>query len=55
MYSPTALPCAEFFEDDEDPKHDTDFDPDMLTDDGWYTICCVVMRLTFNLKTKAAD
>jgi len=34
MYSHTALPCAEFFEDDEDTKHDTDFDPDMLTDDG---------------------
>jgi len=33
-YSLTALPCAEFFEDDEDTKHDTDFDPAMLTDDG---------------------
>jgi hypothetical protein len=50
-----ALPCAECFENDEDTKHDTDFDPDMLTDEGWYTICCVVMRLTFILKTKAAD
>jgi len=33
-YSHTALPCAELFEDDEDTEHDTDFDPDMLTDDG---------------------
>jgi hypothetical protein len=33
-YSHTALPCAEFFEDDGDTEHDTDFDPDMLTDDG---------------------
>jgi hypothetical protein len=54
-YSHTALPCAEFFEADEDTEHDTDFDPDMLTGDGYYTICCVVMRLTFILKTKAAE
>jgi hypothetical protein len=33
-YSHTALPCAEYFEDDEDTEHDTDFDPDMLTDEG---------------------
>jgi len=33
-YSHTPLPCAEFFEDDEDTEHETDFDPDMLTDDG---------------------
>jgi hypothetical protein len=33
-YSHTALPCAEFFEVDEDTEHDTDCDPDMLTDDG---------------------
>jgi len=32
-YSHTALPCAEFF-DDEETEHDTDFDPDMLTDEG---------------------
>jgi hypothetical protein len=32
--SHTALPCVEFFEDDEDTELDTDFDPDMLTDDG---------------------
>jgi len=54
-YSHTALPCAELFEDDEDTEHDTDFDPHMLTADGYYTICGVVMRLTFILKTKAAD
>jgi len=33
-YLHTALPCAEFFEDDEDTAHDTNFDPDMLTDEG---------------------
>jgi len=33
-YSHTALPCAEFFKDDEDTEHKSDFDPDMLTDDG---------------------
>jgi hypothetical protein len=33
-YSHTALPCAEYFKDDEDTKHDTDFDSDMLTDEG---------------------
>ena len=33
-YSHTALPCAEFFADDKDTEDDTDFDPDMLTDDG---------------------
>jgi len=33
-YSHTAFPCAEDFKDDEDTEHDTDFDPDMLTDDG---------------------
>jgi len=32
-YSHTALPCAEFFDDDE-TEHNTDFDPDMLTDEG---------------------
>ena len=30
----TPLPCAECFEDDEDTEQDTDFDPDMLTDEG---------------------
>jgi len=38
-YSHTALLWAEFFDDDEDTQHDTDFDPDMLTDEGQYTIC----------------
>jgi hypothetical protein len=33
-YSDTALPWAEFFEDDEDTELATDFDPDMLTDHG---------------------
>jgi hypothetical protein len=33
-YSHTALPCPEYFEDDEDTEHDIDFDPDMLTDEG---------------------
>jgi hypothetical protein len=54
-YSYTALPGAEFFKDDEDTKLDTNFDTDMLTEDGLYTICCVVMWLTFTLKSKAAD
>jgi hypothetical protein len=34
MYSHTALPCADSFEDEEDTEHDIDFDSDMLTDDG---------------------
>jgi len=33
-YSHKALPWAEDFEDDEDTEHNTDFDPDMLTDEG---------------------
>jgi len=33
IYSHTALPCAEYFEDDENTEHDTDSDPDMLTDE----------------------
>jgi len=32
-YSNAALPCTESF-DDEETEHDTDFDPDMLTDEG---------------------
>jgi len=32
-HSHTALPWVEFF-DDEATEHDTDFDPDMLTDEG---------------------
>jgi hypothetical protein len=34
MYSHTACPSAEFFEDDKNTEHDTDFDPDRLTDEG---------------------
>jgi len=33
-YSHTALPCTELFDDEVDTQHDTDFDPDMLTDEG---------------------
>jgi hypothetical protein len=33
-YSHTAFPSAEFFHDNKDTEHDTDFDPEMLTDDG---------------------
>jgi len=33
-YFHTALPCADFFDDNEDTQHNTDFDPDMLTDGG---------------------
>jgi len=39
-YSPTSLPCAEFFTLDasaQDSQNDTDFDPDMLTDEGTAT------------------
>ena len=40
---------------DKETVHDPDFDPDMLTDDGSYTLCGVVMQLTMILKTRAAD
>jgi hypothetical protein len=33
VYLHTAFPGAEFFQDDEDTEHDTDFDPDMMSDD----------------------
>jgi len=39
-YSPTSPPCAEFFTLDasaQDSQHNTDFDPDMLTDEGTST------------------
>jgi len=39
-YSHTSLPCAEFLTLDasaQDSHHDTDFDPDMLTDEGTST------------------
>jgi hypothetical protein len=54
-YSDIALPCVESFEDDEATKYATEFDPDMRTDEGWYTLCGVVMQLTFILKTRSAD
>jgi hypothetical protein len=38
-YSHTALPCAEFFDNDEITQHDPDFDSDMVTDERYYTIC----------------
>jgi len=53
-YPHTALRSEEFFEDDEYTEHDSDCVPDIVTDDGFYTICCVVMWLTLILKTKAA-
>jgi len=60
-YAQTSLPCAESFTLDtstQDSEHDTDFNPDMLPDKGTstglYTIWCVVMQLTFSLKTRAA-
>jgi hypothetical protein len=40
MYSHTSLPCAESFTLDaaaQESKHDTDFDPDMLPDEGTST------------------
>jgi hypothetical protein len=33
-YLHTALTCAEYFKDNEGTENDTDFDPDMLTDEG---------------------
>ena len=60
-YSHTSLPCAQSFTHDasaQESEHDTDFDPDMLPDEGtstgYFTLCCLVMQLTFILKTKAA-
>jgi hypothetical protein len=54
-YSDIVVLCVESFEDDEATEHATEFDPDMLTDEGWYTLCGVVMQLTFILKTRSAD
>jgi hypothetical protein len=34
MYSHSALPWGKCFNHDEDTEHNTDFDPDMLTDEG---------------------
>jgi hypothetical protein len=33
-YSHAANPCPEVFDDDEEKEHDSDFAPDMLTDEG---------------------
>jgi hypothetical protein len=61
-YFHSSLPCAESFTlnaSAQDSKNNTGFDPDMLTDEeratGYYTICCVVMQLTFKLKATAAN
>jgi len=40
VYTPTSLPCAESFTIDrsaQDSVHDTDYDPDMLPDEGTST------------------
>jgi len=40
VYSHTALPSAQFFNLDayaQDSQHDTDYNPDMLTDEGTST------------------
>jgi hypothetical protein len=34
IYSHPAVAWAEYLDDDEDTQHETDFDPDMLTDEG---------------------
>jgi len=61
VYSHSSLPCAESFtlnRSAQDSEHNTDYDPDMLPDEGvsagQYTICCVVMQLTIILKTRVA-
>ena len=61
VYLHTLLPHAEsstLNASAQDSQHDSYFDPDMLTEEatstGLYTICCVVMQLTFILKTRAA-
>ena len=33
-FSLTDLPFAEYFEDDKDTEYDTEFDPDLLSDEG---------------------
>jgi hypothetical protein len=60
-YLHTSLPGAESLTRDtsaQEPEHDTDFDADMLPDEGTstgqYTICCLVMQLRFILMSKAA-
>ena len=60
-YSHTSVPCAQsvtLVTCAQDSEHHPDFDPDMLpaegTSTGSYTICFVVMQLTFILMTRAA-
>jgi hypothetical protein len=60
-YSHTSHPCAGSITLDasaQDSQHDTNFDTDMLIDEGrtsgLYTICGVVMQLTTILKTRGA-
>jgi len=55
VYSYTSLLCAELFFLDaaaQDSQNNTDVNPDMRTDEetatGLYTLCCVVIQLTFN-------
>jgi len=61
VYSHTPLPSTRFFNLDayaQDSQPDTDYNPDMLTDEGsttgLYTHCWVVMQQTFILQTRAA-
>ena len=60
-YSHSSLPCAESVfvnAPAQDNQNDTDFNPDMLTDQitatDYYTVSCVVMQVTFILMTRAA-
>jgi len=61
VYIYTPLPHAELFTlvaYAKDHKFDKEFVPDLLTDEetstGLYTMCCVVMTLTFIVQMKAA-
>jgi hypothetical protein len=61
VYSRTAYAGAESFNLDpsaEDSQLDTDYVPNLLTDEGssagLYALCCVVMQLTSSLTTGAA-
>jgi len=60
VYIHIPLPNAQFVNRNafaKDCKCDQDFIPDLLTDEGtttgYYTICCMVMKLTFILQMKA--
>jgi len=61
VYSFAPLPTTQSFNLDanaQDSQHDTNFYPNILTDEetstGQYTICCVVIQLIFILQTGAA-